>query len=376
MSKHLTDTIYTDNRGRQAYFAASNSTQGFFSRYEENFRNQASLLYIIKGGPGTGKSRLMWDMVGAAEKAGWQAELYYCSSDPRSLDAIFLRGSGGQSVIFLDGTAPHVMEARIPGAKEQLIDLGTFWDQKRLSAQKEDIARLMQQKGGCYAAAYRYLGAAGLCEQSVREMVLPAVERAALERTAERLLGSAVDKRCSHAAAHRSPRRIFTDALGMCGWAHLDTMEQIASRICVFFAHYGVEYLLLEALAKRGEAAGASMTISYHPFFPTRPDAILFEDSRVLFTTRELAIQDTADTTRYIRTLHMRHLLDPSTLRTDRTALRQAQKHRDGLILAAHDALIAAATPHFALEEIYGATMDFAAKESFSARLANDLFGT
>ena len=45
--------------GENAYFAASNSRNGFHSYYEHCFRHRVDHLYCIKGGPGTGKSTLM-----------------------------------------------------------------------------------------------------------------------------------------------------------------------------------------------------------------------------------------------------------------------------------------------------------------------------
>ncbi len=376
MSKRMTSTVYSDERGRRAYFAAANSTQGFISRYEENFRSRASLLYIIKGGPGTGKSRLMWDMVGAGERAGWQAELYFCSSDPTSLDAVRLWTSDEQSVIFLDGTAPHVMEASTPGVKEQLIDLGAFWSRAKLCEHHDEIIRLMQKKSACYAAAYRYLSAAGLCEQSANDLVAPAVDQAALQKTAKRLLSGVIDKRSGTPGVPSLSQRIFTDGLGMRGMAHLDTAERAAKRICFFPRCHGVEMLLLEELVRRGEQVGARMTVSYHPLFPSRPDAVLFEAEGVLFTTHAPDEQSLSQACPYIRTLSMRRMLDTVKLREHRTMLRRAQRHRDRLIFAARDALTDAAVPHFALEEIYSAAMDFPAKEAYTAHLAQEIFGT
>ena len=46
--------------GKNAYFAASNSTKGFVSYYEEIFQNaRIGHVWAIKGGPGTGKSRFL-----------------------------------------------------------------------------------------------------------------------------------------------------------------------------------------------------------------------------------------------------------------------------------------------------------------------------
>ena len=77
--------------GEDAYFAASNSAKGFFSYYKECFDTpRIRHLYAIKGGPGTGKSRFMREVAECGEGAGWQCEYIYCSSDPDSLDGLFV----------------------------------------------------------------------------------------------------------------------------------------------------------------------------------------------------------------------------------------------------------------------------------------------
>ena len=58
------------------YFAASNSSEGFKSYYGEIFE-RADRLYVIKGGPGTGKSSLMKRLADAALRKGYKIEYYY-----------------------------------------------------------------------------------------------------------------------------------------------------------------------------------------------------------------------------------------------------------------------------------------------------------
>ena len=115
------------------YFAASNSSRGFTNYFKEVF-GRADMVYVVKGGPGTGKSSFMKRCSRSAEERGYQVENYCCSSDADSLDGVFVF-DGKRSIGVLDGTAPHVWEPEFPGVCEQMVDLGQFWSGKLLLAQ-------------------------------------------------------------------------------------------------------------------------------------------------------------------------------------------------------------------------------------------------
>ena len=73
-------------------FMGANSPIGFCSFFEEiynPYKNHHP--YIIKGGPGTGKSTVMKKVARKAEEKGYDTELIYCSSDPSSLDGIIVK---------------------------------------------------------------------------------------------------------------------------------------------------------------------------------------------------------------------------------------------------------------------------------------------
>lgn len=73
---------------QKEYFAAINSVHGFVSFFDSIFAGR-DRLYIIKGGPGTGKSTLMRKIAAEAEKNGMDSELI---SVPRSfsLDGVII----------------------------------------------------------------------------------------------------------------------------------------------------------------------------------------------------------------------------------------------------------------------------------------------
>ena len=120
---------------RNSYFLGANTSAGF-RHCAEDVLNSANRLFIIKGGPGTGKSRLMNEVALAAESRNMTLERYYCSSDPASLDGIYICDLG---VCIIDGTAPHERDPRYPGAIDEIVNLSEFWDAGVLQNEKNKI---------------------------------------------------------------------------------------------------------------------------------------------------------------------------------------------------------------------------------------------
>ena len=139
----------------EKYFCAMNSGNGFFGFYGEMI-GRADRVFVVKGGPGTGKSRFLREVGEAAEKVGGRAEYYYCSSDQSSLDAVIIDGK----TLLLDGTAPHEVGTSIPGLRDNIVDLGAFWNVSSFEQNRDEIAFLMKRKSECYASAYDLLAAA------------------------------------------------------------------------------------------------------------------------------------------------------------------------------------------------------------------------
>ena len=87
------------------YFLGANSPSGFYSLYDQLISpEEARAVYILKGGPGCGKSTLMRKIAARAEESGLETEYILCSGDPDSLDAVLLPELG---VALVDGTAPQ-----------------------------------------------------------------------------------------------------------------------------------------------------------------------------------------------------------------------------------------------------------------------------
>ena len=112
------------------FFLGANSPGGFYSLYDQLIdREQAEELYILKGGPGCGKSSLMRKVGSAMEERGLAVEYIDCSGDPDSLDAVVIPAL---KTAVVDGTAPHVVEPKYPGLVESYVNLGNCYDREGL----------------------------------------------------------------------------------------------------------------------------------------------------------------------------------------------------------------------------------------------------
>ena len=119
------------------FFLASSTTEGFFSVFKDLYDpKEGWFCYILKGGPGTGKSTIMKKINLKAMENGIKSELIHCSSDPDSLDAIILPEL---KIAVADGTAPHVLEPMYPGVSDSIINLGEAWNKKSLYKSKDKI---------------------------------------------------------------------------------------------------------------------------------------------------------------------------------------------------------------------------------------------
>lgn len=125
----------------KSYYLGGMTPNGFSTKLNELVDNPNYFTYILKGGPGTGKSSIMKKIAGEFESAQ-DVTMFYCSSDPDSLDAIVLNSS---KVIIVDGTPPHVFEPLFPGVCQKIINLGECWDESLLQEKKEEIIDAIRQ---------------------------------------------------------------------------------------------------------------------------------------------------------------------------------------------------------------------------------------
>ena len=336
------------------YFAASNSAQGFKNYYPEVFA-RADLVYIIKGGPGTGKSSLMKKYARRAEEKGYECEYYYCSSDPNSLDGVLIFGKDRVTGI-LDGTAPHACEPRFPGAREEIVNLGAFWDGELLRKQKNEIIALSERKSTEYKSAYTFLRSVGnlraVSDGLISEALQTEKMRSAIGRIVSEYPTGTI--RCLPA---------ITDSISMNGRVRFDTFEKNAKKLYVIKRFYGVEQIFLDELYSALQKRYVSVRVSFDPITPEHVDGIFLEEDNTAFIIEQNENDNHVDEAGILQNntvlVNSKRFVDIEILRDIRSELRYTARLAQNSLDGALHALSKAKIYHFLLEDIYGKAMDW-----------------
>lgn len=143
---------------KESYFLGSSGKEGFFSCFSQiSPKIDGQYTYIIKGGPGTGKSTLMRRIADELERRDLACERIYCSSDPDSLDGIIIPSL---RVSIADGTAPHTLDPEYPGAAGEIINLGECWNKQMLYENRKKIIELTDKNKDCHRRSRRFIESA------------------------------------------------------------------------------------------------------------------------------------------------------------------------------------------------------------------------
>lgn len=349
--------------GEDAYFVASNSANGFFCHYSECFDDlRVRRVFAVKGGPGTGKSHFMRAVAEYAQTRAWSCEYIYCSSDPSSLDGVIL-SSGNDCVALLDATAPHVYEPRTPGVREEIVNLGAFWDGAKLGEHAEKIEEWNKKKKEGYQMAYRYLSAYGEMSENRDALVAPYIRHEAMEDYAEKLFW---DIPCGK---RFSMRHALIRSIGMKGIVGFDTYFAQAKRIFLVEDCRGSAQYFMRLLYHLAERKRLRIRVSHDPILPERIDGILICENGYVF-----AVGKPEECAYPYKRIGTRRFVDISAMKEIKAPLNHAEQMCRAMLGGAVDAMARVCDAHFHIEELYVASMDFAEKEKFTKAFCERLF--
>lgn len=343
------------------YFLGANTPEGFHSHYDTLFSDpRIERLYILKGGPGCGKSTLMRTVAAAAEARGCGAEQVLCSSDPDSLDALIVPQAG---LAVVDGTAPHVVEPPLCGLDAWYLDLGKYYRGDVLAQNSAALREAKEKNAACYPLCSLALKAAQNAAEGMRTLAAAALPAGLFDEFLERLLPPLLPKRsrkpvqlCRYLCAF-TPQGVQCQSSG-CG-----------TRV-VIRDDCGLCRSLLERIAARYIAQGHDVILCGDPLFPGALLAVVVPDFDTVYCASSQLFPLCKDAAPQ---------LDLDALVAQQLNYEKAQRF-EGLAqlrgAAVHEALrhlSNAKRHHDALEAIYRPAVDFAGVNRAAEQLVQAL---
>lgn len=342
-------------------FLGANTPNGFYSLFGQLYNPyKDSRMYIIKGGPGTGKSSFMKKVAKAASSLELDTEQIFCSSDPDSLDGVMVPQLG---LCIADGTSPHMIEPAFPGASENIINLGAFWDREKLFQNADPIRSATIENSLYHRRSTRYLSAAGAINDDMQRMVASCVDTEKAESFAVRFCMREAPKK--KGAQPGKIRLRFLSAISPKGLIFFDSaVTSLASRVIGLADEYGaVSGVLCERIAQTASKNGYDVIACPCPMNPTEFEHILIPElSLALLTVKSchpISLQ-------FDRLIHARRFITSDVLQARKNRLSFSRRTVRELTDESITLLGKAKATHDRLERYYIDAMDFEALDRFT----------
>lgn len=341
MGGMLTSTVTTQ-------FPGAMGPEGFISCFD-HLIDESILrrMLILKGGPGVGKSTFMRRIHAALTADGEDSTLYFCSGDPDSLDAVVIPAHG---LLILDGTAPHIVDPKIPGARDAIINLGACLNESAMRPRLPHIRACMADHAACSRRARAFMQSICALKRESAASAAECIDRQRLARMTCALIDAVIpEKTQSDAPTHVRP--VITDALTPKGEICLLTNAQ-SQRVIRLVHHFAMDLTpVLKALSRAAQLAGYDVEEHLSPLSPGSLLHLSIPALSTLVTTRDTLLSE--------QIFDFSACLPTGNLLRRECALEQMHAATTRHTQLAVDAMAQAKQLHDELETFYVPNMDF-----------------
>ncbi|MGE5583316.1 MAG: PRK06851 family protein [Bacillota bacterium] len=338
-------------------FPGGNTSQGFFSFYDYIAPSDATRIMIIKGGPGVGKSSFMRAIAAEVNGYGYDVELHHCSSDNNSLDGVVFPQI---KVALIDGTSPHVVDPRNPGAVDEIIHLGDYWDEKGMRQGREKILELNKAVGRLFGRAYRYLKAAKVIHDDLESIYSESMDTGlANQKTAD--LMETIFEGSPVARKTGAIRKLFASAITPDGYRNfLPSIFKSSPAIYAITGAAGTgKSTLIQKLANAAVERGFDCEAYYCALDPSKIEHLVIEKLGVAVTTAEPPHR--IDLDKAVSVVSMDECIAPGVPDEYRQPIAYNLKMKAELLETAIACLLEAKLTHDQMEQYYIPNMNFQA---------------
>lgn len=349
------------------YFLAANSCEGFCSYFDKSYLPDGEWrVFIIKGGPGTGKSSFMKYFALKAEEKGYKTVLCPCSSDPNSLDGVILPE---KKLVILDGTPPHTVEPAFPGACEKILNFGEFWDDSAFNADKKEIIATTLLNKAYHKTASRYIEAAGKLILDSYKTELACTDKEKALQFSKNLCRKLIPKKENAPVGNEWIRFIEgITPLGIVSYS-ATLLKEVPKTVIIDDEYGGASNIIMSFIREYALKNGYEIINLKNPFLPSLiTDHIIIPELSVAIATENAYIHFSSKE----RRIHARRFVSSKKLHLSRERLKFNKKAAKELLLSAAGALNGAKQVHDKLESYYIKAMNFEKLTAFAERFTEE----
>lgn len=356
-------------------FPGGNTCYGFYSFYDYIIPGYAEEKIVLKGGPGVGKSTFMKNLAKDCSKQGFDIEYHWCSSDNNSLDGIVIGNK--KQICIVDGTAPHIVDPRYPGAVDRVVNLGSFWDDQIIRSNREEVIQLTNDISRLFNRAYNRLKEAKLAYEDWKSHYEEAADTRAINRNIVELT-SDLFKNC--VPSFQPPRHLFAAALTPEGI--VNKANSLVTRDYSIFAVKGFPgtgvSTLFDYTLQQASIKGIYVEVFHNPFDPQEIDLLVFPEAKSVLVDISTHIVDYAQqlpTTKYKRLLEFNQFIDKVSIDASAKYIYNAINRFEEGLKDAISLIQTAKKNHDQLETYYVPAMDFENMAAYRNQLLEGILG-
>ncbi len=329
-------------------FLGGSSPNGFRTHFGEMISDTDYRTYIIKGGPGTGKSSLMKRLAEAFPDE--EKEVYFCSSDPDSIDAVIFRE---RKVIFVDGTAPHTFDPDYPGAVQQILDLGACWDASALRKSKKEIISTTAEYLQYHARCRRFITALAAVTSDTCNIGRLALNEQKLDGFIDRLAKKVLPKK----KEPEEGKTVFRQLSALTPKGYLTNIPEDYAVYLLNDSFYAGSEIFLRRFADIAVTHGYEVSISLCTLYGEETfEHLLIPELKIAFMTAD-PINSLSIAAK--QPVNFRRFYDKNIIRSRKTRIKFNETAAENLLDEAVGSLVSAKAEHDKLEQFYIKAVDF-----------------
>lgn len=340
------------------FFAGNNTSVGFYSYFDHILNPyEANKIYILKGGPGVGKSSFMKKLGRFFKTKDAAIEYIHCSTDANSLDGIHIPE---YKLLVVDGTSPHVIEPKLPGLVDEILDFARFLDRDLLQEYREQIIKTNKEKTELYKSGYRYLEMAGIILNETSSIYMNGINLENKHNIEKELIGD-LDKLISNyklGGLSGRVRKMFADSYTPNGYVtyinKLCKEKEVWQIICPV---YDYRANLLETIVSNLILKGFNVEGYYMPLFPDKLQHVYIKELGLMIATSNS--QDTLKDVKVDKSYPLYKCLNEDILKAYETEIDINKELVNRLLDKGMNQFKEAKSKHEILEKIYIKSMKF-----------------